>query len=195
MIVNKRNSIQWVLAGILAIMIAVIVLAGIFFSGERKGKSLLTVLETVSGAADLEVRDFRYSQAGDPEFQWEVRADLARYYREKELLSLETVFVRMLSRKGREYFMTGRQGTLNSELGDMTLSGDVEIVSDEGERLTTDTLNYRASDRTVHTDDSVQMHRKNLDLSGKGMTFTIERNDLVLFSDVKAVITDVSLFR
>ncbi len=191
---RRRSLLQWILAAALAAAVIGIVLAGIFFSGDTKDKAARAVFDIVSEAADLEVKDFRYSQVGDPDFQWEVRAERAWYRKKDEEVHLDTVSVRLVSADGKIYRMTGDRGVLNSESGDMALSGGVEVISDEGERLTTDALQYRSKDRVVYTEDPVEMYRNTMDLSGRGMTFALEGNELVLFSEVKAVIADASLF-
>lgn len=187
---GRRNSKTLILAGVLAVMVIGAIPVGKFFVGNRPIRSAVEVL---SEAADLEVKDFRYAQVGDPDFQWEVRARRAWYRKKDEEVHLEQPEVKLISRSGMAYSMTGEQGILHSESGDMEISGNVVVVLDGGERLETETLRYRSLDRRVFTGDDVMMKNASIEITGRGMTFALEENQLVLLSCVKAVITDAAL--
>jgi len=169
-------------------------LAWMFIGGGKTGDGAKAVLDVVSNAADLEVKNFRYSQVGDPDFQWEVTADRARYMKTNEEVHLEQVVVRLVSKTGRVYHMTGDRGVLDNGTGDMEITGSVVVNSDRGERLETETLRYRAAEKKVRTDDNVEMYRDDMRISGTGMIITLDGNEMVLSSNVKAVISNVSLF-
>lgn len=168
------------------------ILAGMFFSGDR---AMMSAIEVVSETVDLEVKDFRYAQVGDPDFQWEVRAQRAWYQKKDEEVHLEQPEVKLISKGGKTYFMTGKQGVLHNESGDMEISGDVVVVFEEGGQVETETLRYRSLDKRVDTGADVMMKRASMEITGRGMTFALEENKLVLLSRVKAVITDASLLR
>lgn len=191
---RRPYSTKWMLASGLAVVAAGAFLAWMFVGGGKTGDGAKAVLDVVSNAADLEVKNFRYSQVGDPDFQWEVTADRAWYMKRNEEVHLEHVAVRLVSKAGRVYHMIGDRGVLDNGTGDMEITGSVVVDSDRGERLETETLRYRAAEKKVLTDGSVKMYRENMRLSGKGMTFTLEKNEMVLSSNVKAVISNVSLF-
>lgn len=189
---GNRNSKTWILAGVLAVMVIGAILAGIFFSGHRAAKF---AVHAVSEAVDLEVKDFRYAQVGDSDVQWEVRAQRAWYRKKDEEVHLEQPEVKLISKDGRTYVMTGDRGVLHSESGDMEIAGNVAVVFDEGEEMQTETLRYRSVDRRVFTGDDVMMKNASMEITGRGMTFALEENELVLLSRVKAVIADASLVR
>lgn len=189
---RRRNSKTWILAGVLAVVVIGAILAGIFFSGERAVKY---AVHAVSEAVDLEVKDFRYAQVGDTDFQWEVRAERAWYRKKDEEVHLERPEVKLISTNGRTYLMTGEQGVLHNESGDMEISGNVVVVFAEGEQVQTETLRYRSLEKQVFTEADVMMKNASMEITGRGMTFALEENELVLLSRVKAVITDASLVR
>ncbi|MDD5476058.1 MAG: LPS export ABC transporter periplasmic protein LptC [Syntrophales bacterium] len=190
-LVRLRYPILWILVCALAVVATGAVLWRIYFPGDKAARA---VLEVVSEAVDLEVKDFRYSQVGDPDFHWEVRADRAWYRKRDEEVHLEEVAVKFISHGGSTYLMTGERGVLHNESGDMEISGNVVVVSGTGEEMKTKTLRYRSLERHVFTDDEVVMNSETMVVSGRGMTFALDGNELVLSSNVKAVINDASLF-
>ncbi|MFH0838991.1 MAG: LPS export ABC transporter periplasmic protein LptC [Candidatus Omnitrophota bacterium] len=64
--------------------------------------------------------------------------------------------------------LTADEGTFNRSTNDVHLQKNVVVVTTEGTRLTTDTLNWDAQNQIVKTDDTVKIEKENLEAIGKG---------------------------
>jgi LPS export ABC transporter protein LptC len=82
--------------------------------------------------------------------------------------------------------MTGNKGTLNTNTKDMEITGNVEVVSDRGDRLTTDILKYSGSERRIYSEVAVTMENARMQVRGMGMSLSLEDKDLSLLSRVRA---------
>jgi LPS export ABC transporter protein LptC len=140
----------------------------------------------MSDRVDLQVKDVRYTEVGDSGMKWEITADTA-WYRKKENLALfEKVKVRLVMKDGRVFVMNGDRGRLNTESRDMEIDGNVGIVSENGDRISTDRLLYRNAGKRIETDRPVVMENRSVRISGVGMILTLDEKKITLLSQVRA---------
>ncbi|MCK9275104.1 MAG: LPS export ABC transporter periplasmic protein LptC [Syntrophales bacterium] len=185
-VVTTKKAI--IAAGAVLFVIAAITL----YSFSKKDGSGIAV-RILSGEADLEVQNFHYTEVGDPDSRWEVNADKALYIKKKEEVSLTKVRLKLLSRDGRVYRMTAMEGILHRDSGDIELTGNVVAISDAGERVEAENMKYSSLNKIVYTDEDVFLKNNDIEVVGRGMKYYLEKDKLVLFSQVKAVIDkDVS---
>jgi LPS export ABC transporter protein LptC len=91
--------------------------------------------------------------------------------------------------------MTGEEGRLNTDIKDISVKGNVVIFSDNGDRITTDYLNYSDSEKKVYTDSCVRMRTPRMKLKGVGLSISLKTKKLRLLSQVSAIISDFNLTR
>jgi LPS export ABC transporter protein LptC len=173
---------------IVVILAAVLATAAIitFNIPKEPEKALLKVM---SDRVDLQVRNVRFTDVGDSGMKWEIVADTARYQKTDNLVFLEKLTIKLVTKDGRIFTMTGDQGKLNTESRDMEIDGNVNIVSDHGDRFRTDHLRYLNAAKLIETDDPVVMENKSIRVSGVGMTLSVEEKKVVLLSRVRASFT------
>jgi LPS export ABC transporter protein LptC len=144
------------------------------------------LLKIMSDRVDLQVKDVRYTEVGDSGMKWEITADTA-WYRKKENLALfENVKVRLVMKDGRVFVMNGDRGRLNTGSRDMEIEGNVGIVSENGDRISTDRLFYRNAGKRIETDRPVVMENGSVLISGVGMILTLDEKKVTLLSKVRA---------
>jgi LPS export ABC transporter protein LptC len=68
----------------------------------------------------------------------------------------------------------------------MEIEGNVGIVSENGDRFTTDRLRYRNAGKRIETDRPVVMENRSVRVSGVGMIFSLEGKKVTLLSQVRA---------
>ena len=102
----------------------------------------------MSDRVDLQVKNVRYTEVGDSGMKWEITADTARYQKKENLALFEKVKVRLVMKDGRVFVMNGDRGRLNTQSRDMEIEGNVGIVSENGDRFSTDRLRYRNAGKT-----------------------------------------------
>ena len=169
---------------------------GIFLAGALFLYMLGTVheeegaLNVLSDKIDLQIKDFHYTEVGNPDMTWEISADTATYIKKDDATLFENVEIRLVFSNGEVYVITGKNGSMHTNTKDMNIEGDVVALSDGGDRFETATLFYthNGGDGVIHTKDAVRMSRPGTDVTGVGMNLSLKHKKLKLLSDVSATI-------
>lgn len=171
---------------IIVLIVAIVTGAAVIllFESSRSAKNKL--LDIVSDKVDLQVKNVHYTDVGASGMKWEINADTAKYVKNENLVLFDKIKVKLVMSDGRTLVMTGDKGTSNTETKDMEVSGNVEIISDKGDRLTTDILRYSGAEQRIYTNSAVKMENSRMQVKGVGMSFSLEAKDVALLSKVKA---------
>lgn len=181
MIKTRRKA-----AVIVAILTAVLALAVIIAGGALRKIPEKALLKVLSERVDLEVKNVHYTEVGDSGMKWEIMADSARYQKKENLAVFDKVTVRLVMKDGRVFLMTGDRGRLNTASRDIEIEGDVRIVSENGDRFTTERIRYINNGKLIETDQPVVMENRGARISGVGMVFSLEGKKVSLLSQVRA---------
>jgi len=146
------------------------------------------MLKIISDNADLQVKDFHYTEVGDSDVVWEINADTAQYFRSESRAAFKNVRVRLITSDGKIYIMTGDEGRLNTETKDIEVHGNVVVTSDSNDRFESDDISYLYRDKRIFTDSPVAMKNQGIKVKGKGLSISIKEKRLALLSNVKATI-------
>jgi len=146
------------------------------------------MLKIISGNADLQVKNFHYTEVGDSEGVWEIKADRAQYFKNKSSASFVNVRVKLIASDGGIYVMTGDEGKLNTESRDIEVHGNVVVISDSSDRLESDDMKYAHKDKRIYTDSDVMMDNQTIKVKGRGLSILIRDKSLSIFSHVEATI-------
>jgi LPS export ABC transporter protein LptC len=171
------------LGGIL--LLALVVL--FFVVNEKRGGNEV-VLNVFSDKADLEVRDFHFTEVGDPELIWEIDAESAEYIKGENRALFHNIKARVTLADGSSYVMTGREGILKTDTKDIYISGGVSVISDVGDRFETDYLKFSHSERRIYTEEDVTMANSFIKVRGRGMTINLKERSVSLLSNVNVEI-------
>jgi len=151
----------------------------------RKGDGNVA-LRMLPDKVDVQVRDVRYTEVGDPDALWEIRADTATYMKEDNLSLFDNIRVKLVTTGGRVYRMTADRGSFHTDTKNIEMSGNVVALSDSGERFTTDRLVYYVKEKKVATNDLVSMENQQMRVFGTGMTLSLADRTFSLLSNVRA---------
>jgi LPS export ABC transporter protein LptC len=179
---NKKNGIIFGLT-LLVILAAIALLAINFYKASPE-----TLLKVMADNVDLQVKNVVYTDVGHSGEKWEIRADTARYARKENLAFFDTVKIKLVTSEGKIFVMTGERAKLQTDTKNIEISGNVEILSDRGDRFSTDTLRYTNAESTVHTDGAVTMRGDQMQIRGTGMILNLKQGHLSLQSKVKGEI-------
>ena len=170
---------------IVAILTVILTVTVILAIGLRRvpEKALLKIM---SDRVDLQVKNVRYTEVGDSGMKWEITADTARYVKKENLALFEQLAVRLVMKDGRVFMMSGDRGRLDTQSRDMEIEGNVGIVSENGDRISTDRLSYRNAGKRIETDRPVVMENGRIRISGVGMVMTLDEKKITLLSKVRA---------
>ncbi|MBN2437698.1 MAG: LPS export ABC transporter periplasmic protein LptC [Deltaproteobacteria bacterium] len=170
---------------IVAILTAILSVTAILAIGLR-GTPEKALLKIMSDRVDLQVRNVHYTEVGHSGMKWEITADTARYRKKENLALFEKVQVRLVMRDGRVFVMNGDRGVLNTQSRNVEIEGNVGIVSENGDRISTDRLLYRHAEKRIETDRPVIMENRSVRISGVGMILTLDEKTVTLLSQVRA---------
>lgn len=151
----------------------------------NKGETLKIIPENV----DLQVKNIHFTEVGDPDLKWELQADSGRYVKKDNLAYFDNIRIKLITSGGKSYTMTGESGILHTDSNDAEITGNVVVVSDCGDRFTTDKLLYSAADRIVHTDGKVFMEGNKTAINARGMKLYVKEERVSLLSGVQAVLS------
>jgi LPS export ABC transporter protein LptC len=173
--------------------ISLLALIMLFFVFDDKRGADEIVLNVFSDKADIEIKNFHFTEVGDPELVWEIDARGAQYMRAENIALFDDVAVRLTLADGRSYLMTGNEGTLQTDTKDIDITGDVSIVSDEGGQFGTDHLKFSHSERRIYTEEDITIENSYIKARGKGMTLSLKDRRISLLSNVDVVIDDTGV--
>jgi len=146
------------------------------------------VLKILPDHVDLQIKDFVYTEVGEANSKWEVKARTAQYNKKQNLAVFDQVRIKLTTAEKKVYQMTGDKGKMLTDKKDIEINGNVVIISDSGDRFTTDYLKYSDAEKKFYTDAQVFMENKRMKIKGKGLTIFMNTGELHLLSSVKAII-------
>jgi LPS export ABC transporter protein LptC len=170
---------------IIAILTMILSVSAILALGLRNApqKALLKIM---SDRVDLQVRNVHFTEVGASGMKWEITADAASYRKQENLALFEKVKVRLMTKAGRVFMMNGDRARLNTESREVEIEGNVGVISDDGDRFSTDRLLYRDAVKRIETDRPVLMENSSVRISGVGMILNLDEKKVTLMSRVRA---------
>lgn len=172
---------------VLLIGLALIAALGLIvfrLAGDKKAD----IIKILPDEADIRIADFVYTEVGRDDIRWEVKAKSAQYQKKQNLALFVQVQIKLTTKEGKTFTMTGDQGEMLTDKKDVTIKGHVVIASDTGEKFTTDYLRYSDAGKKIHTDAPVVMESQRFRIRGVGLSIDLTRGELTLSSGVRAKI-------
>jgi LPS export ABC transporter protein LptC len=169
-------------AGVFLVLAA----AGFWWYVQNREAIPRKALQIMAENVDLQVQNVTYTDVGSSGEKWEVKADTARYMRGQKIALFDKVAIKLILADGQTFLLTGDRGRLETERKDMDIEGNVVILSDRGDRFTTDRLHYDHAARKIFTNGPVAMENNRLKIRGTGLTLRLDSRDLKISSRVAA---------
>lgn len=153
-------------------------------------KNSLKVTFAEDEKAEVKIDRIHYSGTKDGRIEWELDADSAERSKTEDLTVFENVRVNFYSKDDKRYTLTAKEGRFREAAGEITAVGDVEMDSEEGYRIKSESVTYFLKEKRIASDEFVSMTSEGIDLSGTGLEFEVEKGTVVLRKEVKAVFKD-----
>lgn len=169
---------------IILILAAVVMIAIVKVNGDKKSN----IIKILPDEADLSIQDFTYTEVGQENIRWEVKARMAQYQKKLNLAFFDRVQIKLTTPEGKVFVMTGDEGRMQTEEKDVELKGHVVIISDTGDKFSTDYLRYSDAQKKIYTDAPIVMESKKMKIQGVGLSILINKGELTLSSKVRAKI-------
>lgn len=141
----------------------------------------------------IKVDNVHYTSARKGRVEWVLDAKSATRYKSGGLTALDTVRLVFHTKDDVHYTMTAKEALYNEDAGEVDASGGVTVASGEGYLLKTEHLKYNSVTARITTSDNVEVTSSRIKLTGVGMLIDLNKEQLILFKDVRGVFVDKAL--
>ncbi len=180
----SRNLKITAAAVIVVVLAAAVIFAVFKISGEKKAN----IIKILPNEADVRIQDFVYTEVGQENIRWEVKARTAQYQKKINLALFDKVQIKLTTPEGKVFVMTGDEGRMQTDTKDVELRGHVVITSDTQDKFSTDYLRYSDAKKKIYTEAPVMMESRQMKIQGVGLSISMDKGELLLSSGVKAII-------
>lgn len=137
------------------------------------------------------MRGVRLVEAGKSGKEWELEADTAQGYKEKNAWKMQGVRTKYFGEGDSFYKVTGDAGTIELETKNMEITGNVFMETSDGFVMKTESIKFDSKLRILHTDKFVSLagpkSEGKFELTAYGLNANLNTNVIDLKNDVKAV--------
>lgn len=141
--------------------------------------------------ADIVVSNFEVSETFHDQVLWELHADVAEVYSDRQETQLKDVEFDFFDEQGnKSMHLISDYGVKDDQTGDITLSGNVQASAlHEGTTLKADELFYTAETGQITSDTHVIIERGNIITEGEGLESDLSLKKARILRDVKTYFT------
>jgi LPS export ABC transporter protein LptC len=181
----KLNKKTIIISSIVVVLITILITAvAIIKINVNKPRNLLKALPDV----DLKIKGFVYTEVGEANVKWEVTAETATYNKKQNLAVFDRVQIKLTTSDGKVFIMKGDKGLMFTDTKNIEIKDNVVIISDTGDKFSTDHLIYNDAEKKFYTDAPITMENKRMKITSVGLTLFMNAGKLNLSSLVKAKI-------
>ncbi len=160
---------------------------------ETERKRMLDALNSEESApsdsdAQAKLSEVRYTKMVRDFTEYVITAKKVDYFKDGDISKLEDVHVTFFTREGDEYDLRASNGAYDATKNEISLVGDVVLVSKGGYEVLADSLLYAHNSKVISTSDAVVIKKENRILKGTGMLFDLQSERIQLKQDVSAKI-------
>lgn len=178
---SKKTKVTAVII-LMAVLVAAVTLAVRQMTDGKKAN----IIKILPDEADVRIQDFIYTEVGQDNMRWEIKAKSAQYQKKRSLALFDQVQIKLTTEAGRVFIMTGDKGEMLTDKKDLEIKGHVIITSDAGDKFSTDYLRYSDGQKHIYTDAPVLMENKQMKIRGVGLSLFTDKGELTLSSAVRA---------
>jgi len=169
-----------------AVLLTLALVAAVMYRGGQQAEVKQTGLKIIDDNVDLYIRDVHFTEVGDSGNRLEINADSATFQRKENQARFDKVRMRLILPDGKTYELTADRGQLRTDLKDVEIEGNVVILSNRGDRFTTDRLKYSDGEKKIYTEDPVTLSNPRFEMKGKGMTLLLKSEHVTIAGGIKA---------
>jgi LPS export ABC transporter protein LptC len=137
----------------------------------------------------LKLEDVHYSQ-DDPNdrVKWFLDAKEAILSDDKQVISFRNFKLRLEPENKARVELEGEKGAFHRNSGEIHLQGGLIGSTDDGYRIVTESAVYSQKKGCLETHDPVKLSGPFFSLEGRGLLLNVEKETLLILSDVTALI-------
>jgi LPS export ABC transporter protein LptC len=137
----------------------------------------------------LKLQDIHYSQDNpDDRVKWFLDAKEATLSDDRQVVSFHSFKLRLEPVDKPRMELEGQKGSFHRNSGEIHLQGGLRGSTDDGYRIVTESAVYNQKKGSLETNDPVKLSGPFFSLEGQGLRLNIERETLLIPSDVTTMI-------
>jgi LPS export ABC transporter protein LptC len=184
--ISSRNLLGFFIAA-LSFVLLVTVLVNFRESAPEE------LIEALPKNVDIVLKGIDYTETRDGVRRWHLLADSADYNVTDGYTLIRDVFMTFFDEQGeRIATLKSQTGELHTESKEVTARGEVVVESVRGYVFYADYLDFSEAARLITTDAPIRMHSDELELTGTGLKFEVDKHAYQVLSQVKARIQKVA---
>jgi LPS export ABC transporter protein LptC len=142
-------------------------------------------------APDALIEGFRLVSSLRGVKQWELYARQARLYQEAKKAFADDIYVQYFQKGKIVSTLTADKGVIQTETQDTSAEGHVELIAENGVKLSTDRLKWVSQSETITTESRVHILKGMDDITATGMEADARLNNIRFKKDVRTRVRDV----
>lgn len=164
-------------------------------NGSNHSAPVQSAFQQLPQNIDIALRQAHFVEMKDGSVDWELVSEKVEYDKTGEIAYL-TGGIKMDFKKSETrgaVQVTADSGEYWSNSKNLKLRGKVHVLTDDGARFDTETIDYTAAISQFKTADFVTFHQERLSLNAKGMEMDVKRQEARFFSLVDATVVGISV--
>lgn len=178
------RKLPLVILGCVALFLTVVV--GVLFTKARGPKRELA--EPTQTKADYRIKEVHLQEEDRGHARWQLDADYGEVFEGQGKTVMKKVTIRV-NEPTRAWTVVGDEGNLANDTQDVELRGNVVVVSSDGLRMETESLNWTAKEQRAWSNDAVTIWRGGVVVRGQGFESRVRDEATVIKGRVRATIT------
>jgi LPS export ABC transporter protein LptC len=172
------------------LLILTVILSGVLIWVVLRGVERRPVLPSSAGLltnADIKMERFSLKQIRNGLVEWEISADQAVVFEDKQEVSLKELQATLQTTEGLRVSFAGDRGVLNTGTHDFEIEksdGNLEVSMNTGYTIQTPSLNWKDQQREIVSNQPVQIVAKGLRIRGNQLIVKMENQQLTVNGDV-----------
>ncbi len=191
---NHREIERWYrlknikIASQAMVVICVVLIGGALFASRYLRPSSETFQNSANPGSGINIDNFVYFSPGVR--PWELKAVNAIVTEALDKVYLKTPIVVYQGGKGNTVQLTANTGELDKKTSCVSGKGEV-VIRYKDFRFSAGEIDYNDQQLRAKTSSPVSLEGGDMKLTGKGMSFSLEKEELVIEEDVKALLYDI----
>lgn len=184
---------------VIYLILGALIIIGVFSSNtfwkERakgSGQKIINTIRVDPADADLRLKKIDYTQTQGTVKQWELEAEAASYFKEKNLVLFKKIKLTCFSEGGGRITLEGEEGEFNTDTQIIHLQGQILVTSEDGYQFRTDSLDFSPSENKIFTLAVIELAGPKLEARGRGLMLNLA-DETFRVNHVRSLIKDFDL--
>jgi len=181
---------HWPLMGI-GMLLIVIGFYLIEFQNEMVQMPMLTDHNSGEG---IRLKDIHYTQTNPAEgVKWVLDAQGVEFSKDRQSFSFRNFRLKLEPKNSPVIELEGENGDYDKTAGEINLYGDLQGYTDNGYRIISEHVTFKNKEGSLQTDEPVKIIGPFFSADGQGLYFNMERETLIINSNITTLIDKKAL--